>query len=250
MKLGTNFIVNQLNGGNKESKETIKNIWLTSKYSSIVEKIIQDKFQKDNIVYADICDDSSLAFEVSVSDYISVKKTIICTDDDSLYDDLLNCFSYRSKNDFKLLSKSKLETLDKYQPNVVSIINNKNNDDYLAITKLLPKTNIIFYGTFSENLEKFSTSYDISIYSTIVATKLETGKTINHYSDIIEEEINLEKDNTLAKMYLLTQSSMPGRKYSRSLFNPLSDKPYKLSRSRIDNFQNCPRCFYMHERKV
>ena len=42
---------------------------------------------------------------------------------------------------------------------------------------------------------------------------------------------------------------MPGKKYSRSLFNPLSDKPYKLSRSRIDNFQNCPRCFYMHERK-
>ena len=42
---------------------------------------------------------------------------------------------------------------------------------------------------------------------------------------------------------------MPGRKYSRSLYSPLSDKPYKLSRSRIDNFQNCPRCFYMHERK-
>ena len=52
--------------------------------------------------------------------------------------------------------------------------------------------------------KKFSASYDISIYSTIVATKLETGKTINHYSDIIEEEINLEKDNSLAKMYLLT----------------------------------------------
>ena len=136
---------------------------------------------------------------------ILMKKTIICTDDDSLYDDLLNYFSYRSKNDFTLLSKSKLQTLDKYQPNVVSIINNKNNEEYLeAIAKLLPKTNIIFYGTFSENLEKFSTSYNISIYSTIVATKLETGKTINHYSDIIEEEINLEKDNTLAKMYLLT----------------------------------------------
>ena len=69
---------------------------------------------------------------------------------------------------------------------------------------LLSETNIIFYGTFSENSEKFSASYDISIYSTIVASKLETGKTINHYSDIIEEEINLEKDNTLAKMYLLT----------------------------------------------
>jgi len=42
---------------------------------------------------------------------------------------------------------------------------------------------------------------------------------------------------------------MPTKKYSRSLYNPLSDKPYKLSRSRIDNYINCPRCFYMHERK-
>ena len=204
-EIGNQFYRDQLNGGNKESIDAVKNIWFTSKYSSIVEKVIQDKFQKNNIIYADICDDSSLAFEVSVSDYISVKKTIICSDDGSLYDDLLNYFSYRSKNDFTLLSKSRLQTLDKFQPNIISIINNKNNDEFLeVITKLLPKTNIIFYGTFSENLEKFSTSYDISIYSTIVAAKLETGKTINHYSDIIEKQINLEKDNALAKMYLLT----------------------------------------------
>ena len=98
-----------------------------------------------------------------------------------------------------------MQTLDKVQPNVISIINNQNNEEYLeAITKLLPKTNIIFYGAFSKNLKKFAASYDISTYSTIVATKLETGKTINHYSDIIEEEINLEKDNALAKIYLLT----------------------------------------------
>ena len=63
---------------------------------------------------------------------------------------------------------------------------------------------ISFDENFLENSEKFSASYDISIYSTIVASKLETGKTINHYSDIIEEEINLERDNSLAKMYLLT----------------------------------------------
>ncbi len=39
------------------------------------------------------------------------------------------------------------------------------------------------------------------------------------------------------------------KKYARDLYNPLSDKPYKLSRSRIDNYLNCPRCFYLHERK-
>ena len=42
---------------------------------------------------------------------------------------------------------------------------------------------------------------------------------------------------------------MAFKKYSRNPYNPLSDKPYKLSRSRIDNYLNCPRCFYMHERK-
>ena len=42
---------------------------------------------------------------------------------------------------------------------------------------------------------------------------------------------------------------MAFKKYSRAAYNPLSDKPYKLSRSRIDNYLNCPRCFYMEERK-
>ena len=42
---------------------------------------------------------------------------------------------------------------------------------------------------------------------------------------------------------------MAFKKYSRKPYDPLSDKPYKLSRSRIDNYLNCPRCFYMHERK-
>ena len=42
---------------------------------------------------------------------------------------------------------------------------------------------------------------------------------------------------------------MEFKKYSRNPYNPLSDKPYKMSRSRIDNYLNCPRCFYMHERK-
>ena len=42
---------------------------------------------------------------------------------------------------------------------------------------------------------------------------------------------------------------MAFKKYSRNPYNPLSDKPYKLSRSRIDNYINCPRCFYLHERQ-
>lgn len=38
----------------------------------------------------------------------------------------------------------------------------------------------------------------------------------------------------------------PGR--SRNLFIPNSDKPFRLSRSKIDLFLNCPRCFYFDRR--
>jgi RecB family exonuclease len=31
----------------------------------------------------------------------------------------------------------------------------------------------------------------------------------------------------------------------RNMFSPSDTKPYKLSRSRIENFVNCPRCFYL-----
>ena len=34
----------------------------------------------------------------------------------------------------------------------------------------------------------------------------------------------------------------------RKLFDPLSTEPYKLSRSRLDGFIKCPRCFYLDRR--
>jgi len=35
---------------------------------------------------------------------------------------------------------------------------------------------------------------------------------------------------------------------SRNLYNPKSKEPFWLSRSKIDNFINCPRCFYLDRR--
>lgn len=37
-------------------------------------------------------------------------------------------------------------------------------------------------------------------------------------------------------------------KRSRNIYDPSSDKPFKLSRSKIDLFLNCPRCFYQDRR--
>lgn len=35
---------------------------------------------------------------------------------------------------------------------------------------------------------------------------------------------------------------------TRNLYDPLSSKPFKLSRSRLENFIRCPRCFYIDRR--
>ncbi len=35
---------------------------------------------------------------------------------------------------------------------------------------------------------------------------------------------------------------------NRNIFDPSSDEPFKLSRSKIDSFLNCPRCFYIDRR--
>lgn len=35
---------------------------------------------------------------------------------------------------------------------------------------------------------------------------------------------------------------------SRNLYDPQSEKPYKLSRSRLENFIRCPHCFYLDRR--
>lgn len=34
----------------------------------------------------------------------------------------------------------------------------------------------------------------------------------------------------------------------RNLYDPASDKPFKLSRTRLENFQRCPHCFYLDRR--
>jgi len=37
-------------------------------------------------------------------------------------------------------------------------------------------------------------------------------------------------------------------KRTRNLFEPGSEKPFRLSRSKLESFMNCPRCFYMDRR--
>src|SRR5690242_14878276 len=37
-------------------------------------------------------------------------------------------------------------------------------------------------------------------------------------------------------------------KRTRNIYDPKSEKPFRLSRSKVDLFLNCPRCFYLDRR--
>jgi len=51
---------------------------------------------------------------------------------------------------------------------------------------------------------------------------------------------------SLSKKKIYKSKYNPQRK--RNLFSPTSIKPYKLSRSKIDSYLKCPRCFYLDRR--
>ena len=177
---------------------------MTSKHSSIVEKIIQDKYASNKVIYCDIGDNPSLAFEINVSGYLKIQKTIVVTDNNSLYYDLDNYFAYRNIAPCEKLGFDTLSGIGPLSPNIISIIYNQDNREILdKVIDICPKANIIFYGRL-DLAEKSLKKYDICNYSSIVATKLEDEKTINHYSDIIEKEINCEDKSNADKIYVLT----------------------------------------------
>ena len=194
----------QFSNKEKNYSSVIKNIWSISKISSIVEKIIQDQFSNKKVLYCDIGENPFLSFEINVSSYINIDSTIIMTGNNDSYDKLNNYFSYRNTKPYQKIDDQDFDKLSLLKPSIVSIIYNKNNNEILnKILNSLSNTAIIFYGNLDEK-ENLYKNYDICVYSTIVATKLDSNKTINHYSDIIEEEINNEESNGDNKIYVLT----------------------------------------------
>ena len=120
------------------------------------------------------------------------------------YNKLSNYFSYRDTKPYQKIDKQDLEKLSLLKPNVISIIYNKDNTEILnKVLNITPDSIIIFYGNLGEKKDLYN-NYDVCIYSSIVATKLDSNKIINHYSDIIEEEINSEENNEDNKIYVLT----------------------------------------------
>jgi len=70
--------------------------------------------------------------------------------------------------------------------------------------------------------------------------------TINHYDPILPAFAFQASDGQVTHNNM-SQYYNPQR--TRNLYNPKSKEPYKLSRSKIDLFLQCPRCFYF-DRKL
>ena len=193
----------QLTNNNTDNLKLIKNIWSISRMSQIIEKIIQDTFENKKVIYCDIGESPSLPFEVSVSNYINVKKTIISTENSQLYEDLNNYFSYRVDSEYIKLNDQDIVSVGDLTPNIISIIYNKDNISILdEVIKYSPNSTVIVYGNLDISNGSYK-NYSIEIYSSIVATRLDKGKIINHYSDAIEKEINQESGAKSSKIYVL-----------------------------------------------
>ena len=188
---------------NTDSLKLIKNIWAISRISQIIEKIIQDAFENKKIIYCDVGKSPSLPFEVSVSNYINVKKTIISTENSQSYEDLNNYFSYRVDSEYIKLNDRDIVSVGNLNPDVISIIYNKDNVSILEkVIKCSPNSIVIVYGDLDISNDSYK-NYSIEMYSSIVATRLDEGKIINHYSDAIEKEINQESVANTSKIYVL-----------------------------------------------
>jgi len=202
-EIGNKNFRNNLESKKIDYVDTVKNIWLTSKFSSIIEKIIQDNFSGKHITYCDLGNNPSLPFEINVSSYIKVKKTIIATNNDDAFLDLNNYFSYRKSPETERLDIADIKNIASHNPDIISTVFNSDNLKLLNnMIEICPKAAIVFYGKLDISKEIYG-NYNICNYSSIVATKLNSGKTINHYSDIIEEEINKEEECDDNKIYLL-----------------------------------------------
>lgn len=57
--------------------------------------------------------------------------------------------------------------------------------------------------------------------------------------------LNARLSHTYVTIFLMPEYKQASK---RGLFDPDSDKPFKISRSKIDLFHNCPRCFYLDRR--
>ena len=193
----------QLTNNNTDNLKFIQNIWSISRLSQIIEKIIQDAFENKKVIYCDIGENPSLPFEVSVSNYINVKKTIISTENNQSYKDLNNYFSYRIDSKYIKLNDQDIESVGNLTPDVISIIYNKNNVSILdEVIKYSPNSIVIVYGDLDTSNDSYK-NYSIEMYSSIVATRLDKRKIINHYSDAIEKEINQEGGSNSSKIYVL-----------------------------------------------
>ena len=190
---------------NSEKLKEIKETFNTSILSALVEKVILDEFgSKKKINYCDFGEQAEIPFEVANSNYINVKELNFFSKTNTNFSKLNSYFSYRSNKTFKTKFISDFKFEDLNNTDVISIINNSNNLELIKKLKLYDiQKPIIYFGTINE-VKEFESKFNFIQYSNFAACKLNSnGTIINHYSDIIQDEIQNELLNTENRIILM-----------------------------------------------
>lgn len=184
--------------------------WNNSNNTAIIEKIIQDYFGRKHAV--SLCDignsNGLLGIECLLSSYIKVKQAVCFTTDKQFLletKSLVSSFYHEIHDRYIEVNKGELETLN-YLPDydIVSLIDcladktSKVTMDELVLRAwqsvkaggiLIIKDDQQIVNQLASVIEGFGT---INYYSSIVASKINDGEVISHYSNTVEQELEAE----------------------------------------------------------
>jgi len=187
-----------------------KAYWNNSNNTAIVEKIIQDYFGRKQAV--SLCDignsNGLLGIECLLSNYIKVSQAVCFnTQSQALLDtnSLVNSFYHEIHDRYIAVNNSEVDTLN-YLPeyNIVCLIDclagaaSKIKMDQLVLKAwqrvktggiLVIKDDQKHVNEISSIIQSFGT---LNYYSSIVASKIIQGEVISHYSNAIEQELEVE----------------------------------------------------------
>lgn len=196
--------------------------WSTANTYSIVEKIILDYFgMQQAVTLCDISDSNGLmAMECLFSSEINVTQAVSFIMDKTFVNDtsvLSNRYHAVVKNRFNTISSSIADTLNALTSyRVICLINatthcsstDKINELMAnALDRLTPGGILIVHESkgLSDEIVQVLDNYAMtSYYSSIVASKLQNGDAISHYSSMIEKELETE-NNSRKNAYLVIQ---------------------------------------------
>lgn len=184
--------------------------WNSANAYSIIERIIHDYFgMKEPLMLGEISNGNGLiTLECLFSSYINIIRAVSLIPNKASANDiveLLNRYHVELQGRFTAINSITSDTLNDLSGfNVICLINVATNDTSSvdmrelldsALERLATGGVLIVHESqgLPDDLAEMLDSYpNINYYSSIVASKLQSGEVISHYSSIVEEELVTE----------------------------------------------------------